>query len=93
MGRDPKWENFAQLTARCYKAAENGNTLNGCWNEAFNALMDVIAQERRTDSGFARELGDLEKITDFKFNIVGLVLAGRRLSDNLHERRSGDQHF
>lgn len=74
MGRDPKWENFAQLTARCYKAAENGNTLNGCWNEAFNALMDVIAQERRTDSGFARELGDLEKITDFKFNIVGLVL-------------------
>ncbi len=74
MGRDPKWKKFAELTARCYKEAENGNTLNACWNDAFNALMDVIMQERAADSGFARELGDLEQLTDFKFNIVGVVL-------------------
>ncbi len=74
MGRDPKWEKFAELTARCYKAAENGNTLSTCWNDAFNALMDVITQERGNDSSFARELGNLEKLTDFKFNIVGLIL-------------------
>ncbi len=74
MGKNAKWEKFAELIARCYKAAENGNTLNACWNDAFDALMDVIAAERMTDSGFARELGDLEKLTDFKFNIEGLVL-------------------
>lgn len=74
MGRDAKWNKFAELIARCYKAAENGNTLNACWIDAFNALMDVIAAERMTDSGFARELGDLEKLTDFKFNIEGLIL-------------------
>lgn len=74
MGRDSKWDKFAELIARCYKAAENGNTLNACWIDAFNALMDVIAVERMTDSRFARELGDLEKITDFKFNIEGLIL-------------------
>ena len=74
MGRDPKWKKFAELTAHCYKEAENGNTLNACWNDAFNALMDVIMQERAADSGFARELGDLEQLTDFKFNIVGVVL-------------------
>jgi len=74
MGRDPKWKRFAELTARCYKAAENGNTLNECWNDAFDALMETIEAERKTDSSFARELGDLEKHTDFKFNIVGLIL-------------------
>lgn len=74
MGRDPKWERFAELTAHCYKAAEDGNTLNMCWNEAFDALMDVIAGEREEDESFARELGDLEKLTDFKFNIEGLIL-------------------
>lgn len=74
MGRDPKWDKFAELTARCYKAVENGNTLNKRWDDAFDALMEVIEMERRADNGFARELGDLEKLTDFKFNIVGLVL-------------------
>lgn len=73
MGRDSKWNQFAERIACCYKAAENGNTLNTCWNDAFNALMDVIESERGTDRGFARELGDLEQITDFKFNIEGLV--------------------
>ena len=73
MGRDSKWNQFAELIARCYKAAENGNTLNMCWNDAFCALMDIIEEERRTDSSFARELGDLEKLTDFKFNIEGLI--------------------
>lgn len=74
MGRDSKWDKFAELIARCYKAAENGNTLNACWTDAFNALMDVIAAERAADNEFARELGDLEKLTDFKFNIEGLIL-------------------
>ena len=73
MGRDSKWHQFAELIARCYKAAENGNTLNTCWNDAFNALMDVIASERAADSSFARELGDLDTLTDFKYNIEGLV--------------------
>lgn len=74
MGRDPKWDKFAELTARCYKASESGNTLNACWDDAFDALMEIIEIERGADSHFARELGDLEKITDFKFNIVGMVL-------------------
>lgn len=74
IGRNPKWDKFAELTARCYKAAENGNTLNECWHEAFDVLMDVIESERKADKDFARELGDLEKLTDFKFNIEGLVL-------------------
>lgn len=74
MGRDPEWEQFAELTARCYKAAENGNTLNVCWNDAFDALMEIIETKRREDDSFARELGDLEKLTDFKFNIEGLIL-------------------
>lgn len=74
MGRDPEWEQFAELTARCYKAAENGNTLNVCWNDAFDALMEIIETKRREDSGFAREFGDLEKLTDFKFNIEGFIL-------------------
>ena len=74
MGRDPEWERFAELTARGYKAAENGNTLNACWNDAFDALMEIVAVKRGEDSGFARELGDMEKLTDFKFNIEGLIL-------------------
>lgn len=74
MGRNPKWDKFAELTARCYKAAENGNTLNECWHDAFDALMDIIESERMEDKSFARELGDLEKLTDFKFNIEGLIL-------------------
>ncbi|MBD5452542.1 MAG: hypothetical protein HDR25_07880 [Lachnospiraceae bacterium] len=74
MGRDPEWERFAELTARCYKAAENGNTLNACWNDAFDVLMEIVAIKRGEDSSFARELGDMEKLTDFKFNIEGLIL-------------------
>lgn len=73
MGRDAKWNQFAELTARCYKATQNGNTLNTCWNDVFYALMDIIDEERRTNGGFARELGDLEQHTDFKFNIEGLI--------------------
>lgn len=74
MGRKPKWDKFAELTARCYKSAENGNTLNECWHNAFDVLMDIIEEERRADDSFARELGDLEKLTDFKYNIEGLIL-------------------
>ena len=74
VGRNPEWERFAELTARCYKAAENGNTLNACWNDAFDALMEIVAVKRGEDSSFARELGDMEKLTDFKFNIEGLIL-------------------
>lgn len=74
MGRDPKWEKFAELTARCYKASESGDTLNECWCAAFDALMEIIEEERGADNSFARELGDLEKLTDFKFNIEGLIL-------------------
>lgn len=74
MGRNPKWDKFAELTARCYKAVENGNALNECWHNAFAVLMEIIEEERRADNNFARELGDLEKLTDFKFNIEGLIL-------------------
>ena len=74
MGRDPGWERFAELTARCYKAAENENTLNACWNDAFDALMEIVAIKRGEDSSFARELGDMDTLTDFKFNIEGLIL-------------------
>lgn len=73
MGRNPVWNKFAELTARCYKAAENGNTLNECWHEAFEVLMEIIETERKNNPDFARELGDLEELTDFKFNIEGLV--------------------
>ncbi len=74
MGRNPKWDNFAELTAHCYKAAEYGNTLNECWHDAFDVLMEIMDEERKADAGFARELGDLEKLTDFKYNIEGLIL-------------------
>lgn len=73
MVRDAKWNKFAELTARCYKATQNGDTLNTCWKDVFYALMDIIDEERRTNRGFARELGDLEQLTDFKFNIEGLI--------------------
>lgn len=66
-----KWRKFKQLTEKCYDNMIGANQDSSCWEAAFGILKEIVAEERKVDSTYARELYLLDDETDFEYDIQG----------------------
>ena len=44
---------------------------NDCWEKAFELLMEIINEERKSDPEFALQLEMIDEITDYHYDILG----------------------
>ena len=51
-----KWKKFGELTRKCYMDLAGLEKSLNCWDEAFEALKEAVAAERREEPEYAAEL-------------------------------------
>ena len=51
MEKNKKWHIFEDMTAKCYKALDNGNIINECWYSAYDTLLEIIEEEQKKYPG------------------------------------------
>lgn len=73
MAKNPKWYLFEDMTAKCYKALDNGNIIKENWYSAFDTLLEIIGEEQSVHPGSFGELLDIDRATEFKYNVQGWV--------------------
>lgn len=69
--KNKKWKAFDKLTEKCYLNMIGANKDNGCWEEAFGLLKEIILEERQKIPGFGSDLETLEDDTDYEHDIQG----------------------
>lgn len=65
------WKRFDYLSTDCYVKMATDSTDLSVWNQAFDALMEVISEGRKKDIGFCRELYQLDDVTDYEYDVEG----------------------
>ena len=73
MEKNIKWHVFEDLTAKCYKTLDNGNSMNECWYKAFDTLLEIMEEEREKHPDCFGELADIDQNTENKYNVQGWV--------------------
>ncbi len=73
MGKNLKWHIFEDLTAKCYKTLNNDDTINECWYNAFDILLEIIEEEREKYPDHFEELSEIDQNTENKYNVQGWV--------------------
>lgn len=73
MGKNLKWHIFEDMTAKCYKTLNNNNTINECWYNAFDILLEIIEEEREKHPDHFGELAEIDQNTENKYNVQGWV--------------------
>ena len=61
------------MTAKCYKALDNGNIINECWYSAYDTLLEIIEEEQKKYPGGFGELAEIDERTEYKYNVQGWV--------------------
>ena len=73
MEKNKKWHIFEDMTAKCYKALDNGNIINECWYSAYDTLLEIIEEEQKKYPGGFGELAEIDERTEYKYNVQGWV--------------------
>ena len=73
MEKKRKWNIFEDLTAKCYKALDNGNIINECWYSAYDTLLEIIEEEQKKHPCGFNELAEIDERTEYKYNVQGWV--------------------
>ena len=66
-----KWKKFGELTRKCYMDLAGLEKSLNCWDEAFEALKEAVAAERREEPEYAAELYALDEETDYEYDVQG----------------------
>lgn len=69
--KNKRWKEFGKLTGKCYVAMGTGVQGDAIWNQTFEALKAVIADERSSKPENAAELYLLDEITDYEYDVQG----------------------
>lgn len=73
MEKNCKWHIFEDMTAKCYKALDNGDIIKECWYGAFDVLLEIIAEDREKYPDCYGELAEIDQKTEYKYNVQGWV--------------------
>lgn len=65
------WKKFNKLTAECYNGMAFGKLDLNSWNEAFEALISAIQEERSNNKNFAPEWSNVDDETEYQFDVDG----------------------
>ena len=66
-----KWKKFGELTGKCYMSLAGLEKSRNCWDEAFEALKEAVAAERKEEPEYAAELYELDEETDYEYDVQG----------------------
>ena len=66
-----KWKKFGELTGKCYMSLAGVEKSLNCWDEAFEALKEAVAAERKEEPEYAAELYELDEETDYEYDVQG----------------------
>lgn len=70
MMKNENWKEFDKLTYRCYKNMAGLDNDRTCWKKAFELLMEIVREERKSNPDFAKELYLLDDETDYAHDIT-----------------------
>ena len=84
--QNKKWKQFGKLTEMCYNNMIGVEKDGNCWVRAFELLMEIVREERKTNPNYASELEMLEEVTDCEYDIQGW------LEDCLDELDMREEH-
>ncbi len=84
--QNKKWKQFGKLTEMCYNNMIGVEKDGNCWVRAFELLMEIVREERKTNPNYASELEMLEEVTDCECDIQGW------LEDCLDELDMREEH-
>lgn len=84
--QNKKWKQFGKLTEMCYNNMIGVEKDGNCWVQAFELLMEIVREERKTNPNYASELEMLEEVTDCECDIQGW------LEDCLDELDMREEH-
>lgn len=85
------WRKFDDLSEKCYLNMIGAGEGFEVWNEALEVLVNIISTGRETDPNYAKELIELDDVTDFGHDIGGWLedyldeLEMRGMHDKLQE--------
>lgn len=65
------WRKFDQLTEKCYENMIGAYEDSTCWQKAFRMLVGIVENERSENKNYARELYQLDDLTDFEHDVQG----------------------
>lgn len=66
-----KWEKFGKLQEKCYDYMIGVAKDRKCWEQAFEALKEIVMEERESNPDYAPQLEMLEELTDYEYEIQG----------------------
>ena len=69
--KNKKWNKFDKLVEKCYLNMIGAEKEGDCWQQAFELLMEIVREERQSNSQYAPELELLEEATDYEYDIQG----------------------
>lgn len=69
--KNKKWENFANLTDKCYMNMIGAEEDAGCWRRAFELLMEIVREERQKEPNYAPQMEQLEEAMEYEYDLQG----------------------
>lgn len=65
------WKKFERASQKCYTEMLTESADLKLWNEAYNALLDAVEDERSRRADYAKELYELDEETDYEYDVEG----------------------
>lgn len=66
-----KWKEFGELTRSCYMTLAGLEQSQESWDQAYETLKEILAEERRSQPEYGAELYQLDEITDYEYDVQG----------------------
>ena len=83
---DKKWKEFAKLQDKCMAVWVGAEKNHGCWQKAFNLLMELVTEEKKNSSNNMLTIEMLDDVTGYKYDVQGW------LEDCLDEMEMYEEH-
>ena len=69
--KNKKWKEFEELTGKCYRHLAGFGEDRACWQNAYETLKQILAEERSRTPDYGAELSQLDEDTDYRCDIQG----------------------
>lgn len=69
--KNKKWKEFEELTGKCYRHLAGFGEDRVCWQNAFETLKQILAEERSRTPDYGAELSQLDDDTDYRYDVQG----------------------
>lgn len=67
--KNARWKKFNKLSEKCYIAMSKGEEGHESWDQAYENLKEIVADERSRQPEYAAELYLLDDLTDYEYAI------------------------